>query len=154
MNGTDVRMIERGKNLRFATKARDPFGIVNERFRQDFQRDVAIESGIAGPIDFAHPPRPQGGKDFKRAEPAAWSKCQWERDYMTAGLFRLRHAQWTPVRVLEQRLRGAQRLRSTISGHRDREDQISGDGGSQPVWRADSKELSRPVRRDEGWQNK
>ena len=36
-------------------KPGEPFGIVSERVRQDLDRDIAIELGVARPIDLAHP---------------------------------------------------------------------------------------------------
>ncbi len=50
----DVRMIERGEDLRFAMKAREPIRVAGERIRQDLQRDVATELGVAGAIHLAH----------------------------------------------------------------------------------------------------
>ena len=51
----DVRMVERGEDLRLALEAREPLGIARERVGQNLQRDVAVELGVAGPIDLAHP---------------------------------------------------------------------------------------------------
>ena len=50
----DVRMVERRERLRFALEAREPLRIGGERGRQDLDRDVAIELGIARAIDLAH----------------------------------------------------------------------------------------------------
>jgi len=50
----DVRVTERGEELRFALEARDALTVGDEGFRNDFQRNVASEFGITGAIDLAH----------------------------------------------------------------------------------------------------
>jgi hypothetical protein len=72
----DVRMIERGQDLRFALEAREAIGIVDERVRQDFDRDVAIERRIARPIDLPHAAGPKGGEDLVRTEARAAGEGQ------------------------------------------------------------------------------
>ena len=47
-------MIERGEHLRFALEPREPSGIARERLRQDLDRDLAIELGVARAVDLAH----------------------------------------------------------------------------------------------------
>ena len=47
-------MVERGQHLRLAREARQALGVAREELRQDLQRDVAIEFGVAGAIDLAH----------------------------------------------------------------------------------------------------
>ena len=54
MNGGDVRMVRRGKDAGLAFEAHDPFGVGGAGLRQDLARDAAIESDVAGAIDFAH----------------------------------------------------------------------------------------------------
>ena len=54
VDGADVRMIQRGQQLRFALEARDTLGVVGNRCGQQLQRDVAPERGIACAIDLAH----------------------------------------------------------------------------------------------------
>jgi hypothetical protein len=61
-------MIERGEDLRFATKAGDPFAIVHERVWQNFQRDVAIELGVPGAIDLTHAAGAKERDDLVSAE--------------------------------------------------------------------------------------
>ena len=67
-------MIERGQDLRLALEAREPIGIEDESFGQDFQRDVAIESGVSRSIDLAHATRAERGNDLVRPESSAGSK--------------------------------------------------------------------------------
>jgi hypothetical protein len=48
-----------------------------ERVRQDFDRDIAIKLGVAGPVDLSHPARAEQRADFVRAEVRAWSEGQF-----------------------------------------------------------------------------
>ena len=54
VNRRDVRMVQRGEDLRFAPEAREAIGIQREGRRPDLERDVAIEVGVARPVDLAH----------------------------------------------------------------------------------------------------
>src|SRR5262245_19311273 len=47
-------MTQRRENLRFALKSSEPFRIACKCFGQNFDRDGAVESGIARAIDLAH----------------------------------------------------------------------------------------------------
>ena len=60
VNRRDVRMIERSERLRFAREAQESVCVLREKLRQHFDRDVAIELGVPGAIDLAHPPEPRG----------------------------------------------------------------------------------------------
>src|SRR5580765_5596374 len=64
-------MVERGEELGFAFEAGDAIGIDSEEFRQDLQRDIAIQLRVARAIDLAHPAGTQWGKDLVRAESCA-----------------------------------------------------------------------------------
>lgn len=46
----DVQMVERGKGSSFAIIACQPFGILRDRLRQDFDRHTATEFAIRRPI--------------------------------------------------------------------------------------------------------
>jgi len=59
----DVRMIERRERLRFAREPHQPIRIVRKRVREDFERDLAIELGIARPIHLPHPAFADRGRD-------------------------------------------------------------------------------------------
>src|SRR5438034_6723134 len=48
---TDVRMVECGKNLRFAPEPRDTLGIVREAVGKNLQGNVASELRVARAID-------------------------------------------------------------------------------------------------------
>jgi hypothetical protein len=54
VDGADVRMIQRGKDSRFALESREPFGIGGNRRREDLNRDLAEQLRVAGAIDLAH----------------------------------------------------------------------------------------------------
>jgi len=46
-------MVQRREDLRFAFEPRQPIGIVREGRRQNLDRDVAIELGVASSVDLA-----------------------------------------------------------------------------------------------------
>ena len=55
VNRRDVRMVQSGQDVRFTPEAGHAIGIEREGVRQDLERDVAIQRGIAGAIHLAHP---------------------------------------------------------------------------------------------------
>ena len=63
----DVGMIQRCQHFRFALKTGEPFGIVRERFRQNFDGYVAPELGVVRLIHFAHAARANLRDDFVRS---------------------------------------------------------------------------------------
>ena len=81
VNLRDVRMVERRERLRFAREAREAIGVVGERVRQDFKRDVAVELRITRPIDLPHPAFTDLGRDDVDAEAGAGTEGQRLRDY-------------------------------------------------------------------------
>jgi hypothetical protein len=54
VDSRDVRMIQRGEDLRFPGKTHEPIRIVRESRREYLDRDVAIQLHIARAIDLAH----------------------------------------------------------------------------------------------------
>ena len=74
MNRGDVGMIQRRKQLRLALEAGEPFGICRERFRKNFDRDVAAEPCIACAINLTHAAGADGRQDFIRPEASAGTK--------------------------------------------------------------------------------
>src|SRR4029453_18565467 len=54
VNRGDIRVIQRGKELRLTFKPCDALGIGGEDVWKDFQRDVAIQFGVAGAIHLTH----------------------------------------------------------------------------------------------------
>ena len=67
----DVRMVQRGEDLRFAAEARETIGIVDETVRKDLQRDVATEFGVARAIHVPHAAGSERRNDFMRPEAGA-----------------------------------------------------------------------------------
>ena len=65
---SDVGMVQRGKRLRLTLEARQAVGVRGEELGNDLDRDVAVEPGIPGTVDFAHAAGADGGDDFIRAE--------------------------------------------------------------------------------------
>jgi hypothetical protein len=74
VNRADVRMIERGQDLRFTFEPSEPIRIEGERRGQDLDGHVAPELGVVRLIDLAHPARSDGGEDFVGAEFCAGSQ--------------------------------------------------------------------------------
>lgn len=64
VNVSDVGMIERREDSRFALKSGEPFGIAGELIGQDLDRYVAIELRITCSIDFAHAAAPERSEDL------------------------------------------------------------------------------------------
>ncbi len=67
----DVRVIERGQDLRFAPEARKTIGIIGHRRQQHLDRDVAIQLRVARAMHLAHTAYAQGREDVVRAESSA-----------------------------------------------------------------------------------
>ena len=67
----DVGMVEGGEHLRFSAEPCDAITIKREGVRQDLQRDIAIELGVARAIDLARAPFAEQGHDFVRADASA-----------------------------------------------------------------------------------
>ena len=62
-------MIQSRGRQRFLLESSETAVIVSDAFRQHFDRDVAIEAGIARAIDLAHPACAKQRKDLVGAEP-------------------------------------------------------------------------------------
>ena len=54
VDGDDVGVVERRHRLGLAAEALDPFRVVGHLRRQDFERYIAVELRILGPIDDTH----------------------------------------------------------------------------------------------------
>ena len=64
-------MVERSEHLGFALEASEIVGILREGGGEDFEGHVAVELGVAGPVDFAHAASAEGSGDFVGAESGA-----------------------------------------------------------------------------------
>ncbi len=67
----DVRVVERRQRARFALETRGPIGIGGEILRQDLDRHLPPEPGIASAIDLAHAALADDGEHFVWAETIA-----------------------------------------------------------------------------------
>ena len=68
---SDVRMIERGEDLRLSLEPREPVRVRRERIRQHLQGIVPLERRVMGAPDLAHPALANQGGDFIGAEATA-----------------------------------------------------------------------------------
>jgi hypothetical protein len=64
-------MVQGREHARFAFETGEPMGIGRERRRQQLDRDLATEFGVAGAIDLAHPAAADLRDDVVRTEPVA-----------------------------------------------------------------------------------
>ena len=64
VDGRNAWMVEAGENLRFSLEPSEPIRIAGKRLRQDLQRDLAVQRGIGGLIDLAHPTLANEGGDI------------------------------------------------------------------------------------------
>ena len=55
----DVRMAERGQHLRLAVEAGHPLLVAREEFRQELQRDFAVQPRVGGTKHFSHATSPE-----------------------------------------------------------------------------------------------
>src|SRR5262245_65116034 len=67
MNRDDVRVRECGDGAGLLVEARHRLRIARQPLRQELQRDMASEPGIARSIHLAHATRAEKGDDFIRA---------------------------------------------------------------------------------------
>src|SRR5688572_20786967 len=65
-------MIQRCEQSGFASEARHAIDVLGERWRQDLQRDVALQLRVARTVHFAHPAGPEGTEDLVDADARAW----------------------------------------------------------------------------------
>ena len=61
-------MVERAGGACLLLEAAQAVGVVGDGGGEDLHRDLALEAGIAGPIDVAHAPRADGRQDPVRPE--------------------------------------------------------------------------------------
>jgi hypothetical protein len=67
-------VIECGDGHRLAAEAFARVRVRRHRGRQQLDRDLTIETGIAGAVDHAHSALADAAKDFVRADAGAWSE--------------------------------------------------------------------------------
>ena len=71
VNLGDVRMVQAGKNLRFALEPCEPIRISRKRLGQNLERHLAVQLGIGGLIDLSHPALADEGGDVVMAQSGA-----------------------------------------------------------------------------------
>ena len=64
----DVRMVQRGEGFGFPLESRQAIRVRGERLRQDLERDVSIELGVARAVHLAHAAGPEGAENLVRAK--------------------------------------------------------------------------------------
>ena len=74
MNRADVGVIERGRGLSFAQKARRVLAVFREFGGQNLQRDAAMKLCIFGQIHLAHSAHANLRADFVAAEFCAYTQ--------------------------------------------------------------------------------
>ena len=77
----DVWVVKRGEDLSFATETRQPIGIVRDAREQHFNRDIAVQLGIACAIHLAHAAGADRSDDLIWAEPRVGRESQSRVDY-------------------------------------------------------------------------
>ncbi len=59
-----VGMVQRREDLRLALEATEPLVVVGQLLGQHLDRDLAIEAGVLGSVDLAHPPGSERAEDL------------------------------------------------------------------------------------------
>ena len=81
----DVRVVERGEQLRLALEAGEAVGVRREGLRQELQRDVPAEPRVRRAPDLSHPAGADGGGDLVRPEACAGGEGQRETPVCLSG---------------------------------------------------------------------
>src|SRR5262249_44588209 len=68
MDRSDIGMIQRSEDARFAFEAREALGICGEGIGKDLDRDVAMEVRVTGAIDLAHAAGSERRNDLERSD--------------------------------------------------------------------------------------
>src|SRR6516165_2131361 len=71
---SNVRMIQRGKEFRFAFEAQPPRTIRRKNFGKDLDRHLALQLGVSRAINLAHSTNAQRRSDFVGTNHRAWSE--------------------------------------------------------------------------------
>ena len=81
----DVRVVQRRERLGFALESGQPFEIAPERVRQNFDRDVTVELGIARAIHLTHAAGAERRDNLERAEAHAGGQRHESRPIVATG---------------------------------------------------------------------
>ena len=68
-------MVQRRGGARLLLEALAALGVGRELRREDLDRDVAAEAGVAGAIDLSHPARADRREDLEGPELGAGGEC-------------------------------------------------------------------------------
>jgi hypothetical protein len=63
VDGGDVRVVERGEEVRLALETGEALGVLSDLGREDLDGHVTVKVGVGGAVDLAHAPGPDGGGD-------------------------------------------------------------------------------------------
>ncbi len=85
MHRHDVRVVEPAGHARLLPEALGERWIVEELRRQELERDVPFERGIAGPVDGRHPPAAERAEDTVGTERRPGGKLQARLQRQAAG---------------------------------------------------------------------
>jgi len=77
MDRRDVRMVQRGEQLRFSMEARKTLRVVREAFGHNLERDLPIQLRVARSIHLSHPARADLGRHLVDAKADAGTEGQW-----------------------------------------------------------------------------
>src|SRR5207342_345298 len=78
VNRADVRMIERGQDLRLALEPRGALRVPGDQIGQDFDRDRSVQAGVAGLVNLAHAAGANCRDNFVGADTGAGGKRHGE----------------------------------------------------------------------------
>ena len=67
----DMWMVERCQELRLAVETRQPLGIAADRYRQQLERDLAVQPSVASAVDLAHAAAAEQRHDLEGADSGA-----------------------------------------------------------------------------------
>lgn len=79
IDGSDVRMIERGEKSGFSLESGQPQGIPGKGLRQDLDRDFTFQPGIPCLIYLTHPASAERANNFVGTESSACPKSHKPR---------------------------------------------------------------------------
>ena len=79
MQGRDAGVVQRREKSRFPLETSEPFRIAGEGIRQNLDRHVATELGVAGAIHLAHGSGSDETAELVETEPRSWCE-RHERD--------------------------------------------------------------------------
>ena len=80
---SDVRVAQRGEQLRLSLKSRAPIGVADKRARQHLDRHIALQARVSRAKDFTHSPRAYRGDHLVRTNHASRIETHVRLSYST-----------------------------------------------------------------------